>query len=423
MATSILWGDPLPGRSCKSAGYVAYKWPWRSDTQREGYPFYTQQPYKYLGLRNRKLAMQEGVIIPPWKTRALLPIHPTLRTQILWLFKTVEEHSALIVWANASQIWERTRIQQQVTPEHQKQLFTEEQREMLQELNQIPMVVWQFMGRSQQNKQAVMFRAWRDYNRLVKRLSDIPQTATTARASMDRLRELNQMHNEWRWSRRRQEMAFGEWKWTVELMGMARMTADVRFDEFNLHLSEEAFERWSSQVPNLDYSLPIVLSDLVLRKTRVETMFEALATLTHHKKLTKAVFRAWSRENNPPWELDWDVIEARGAEIVYYTDRGYHWDRGWKIQSETAAELLLVWAQRRKAYDYYRQRLTKTAFEEWVIAAKKPIKLTAAQLEQPGFKTLDLDQLDFRQWDLDPNDQYDSELPGLVASSSESEDD
>jgi hypothetical protein len=42
MATSILWGDPLPGRSCKSAGYVAYKWPWRSDTQREGYPFYTQ---------------------------------------------------------------------------------------------------------------------------------------------------------------------------------------------------------------------------------------------------------------------------------------------------------------------------------------------------------------------------------------------
>jgi hypothetical protein len=192
--------------------------------------------------------MQEGVIITPWRTRDLLPTHPTLRTQILWLFKTVEEHSALIVWANASQIWERTRIQQQVTPEHQKQLFTEEQREMLQELNQIPMVVWQFMGRSQQNKQAVMFRAWRDYNRLVKRLSDIPQTATTARASMDRLRELNQMHNEWRWSRRRQEVAFGEWKWTVELMGMARMTADVRFDEFNLQLFEEAFERCGSEL-------------------------------------------------------------------------------------------------------------------------------------------------------------------------------
>jgi hypothetical protein len=204
------------------------------------------------------------------------------------------------------------------------------------------------MGRSQQNKQAVMFRAWRDYNRLVKRLSDIPQTGTTARVSMDRLRELNQMYNEWRWSRRRQEVAFGEWKWTVELMGMARMTADVRFDEFNLQLS---------------------VSDLLRRKARVETMFEAWATLTHHKKLTKAAFRAWSRENNPPWELDWDIIEARGAEIVYYTNRGYHWDRGWKIQSETAAELLLVWAQRRKAHDYYRQRLTKTAFEEWVIAA------------------------------------------------------
>jgi hypothetical protein len=57
------------------------------------------------------------------------------------------------------------------------------------------------------------------------------------------------------------------------------------------------------------------------------------------------------------------------------------------------------------------------------MAAKKPLKLTEAQLGQLGFKTLDLDQLDFRQWDLDPNDQYDSELPGLVASSSESEDD
>ncbi len=244
--------------------------------------------------------------------------------------------------------------------EHQKQLFTEEQREMLQELNQIPRVVWQFMGRSQQNKQAVI---------------------------LDRLRELNQMHNEWRWNRRRQEVAFGEWKWTVELVGMARMTADVRFDEFNLQLSEEAFERWSAQVPNLDYSLPIVLSDLLRRKARVETMFEAWATLTHHKKLTKAAFRAWSRENNPSWELDWDVIEARGAEIVYYTDRGYHWDRGWKLQSETTAELLLVWARRRKTYDYYRRRLTKTTFEEWVIAV-----------------------------------QYDSELPDLVASSSESED-
>ncbi len=85
---------------------------------------------------------------------------------------------------------------------------------------------------------------------------------------------------------------------------------------------------------------------------------------------------------------------------MYYTDRGYHWDRGWKIQSETVAELLLVWPQRRKAYDYYRQRLTKTAFEEWVIASKKPIKLTATQLEQLGSKTLDLDQLDFRQWDF-----------------------
>jgi hypothetical protein len=42
---------------------------------------------------------------------------------------------------------------------------------------------------------------------------------------------------------------------------------------------------------------------------------------------------------------------------------------------------------------------------------------------QLGFKPLVLDQLDFRQWDLDPNDLYDSEPTGLVESSSESEDD
>ena len=106
------------------------------------------------------------------------------------------------------------------------------------------------------------------------------------------------MHNEWRWSRRRQEVAFGDWKWTVELVGMARMTADVRFDEFNRQLSEAVFEQWAAQVPILDYSLPIVLSDLLRRKALVETTFEAWATLTHHKALTKAAFRAWSRENN-----------------------------------------------------------------------------------------------------------------------------
>jgi hypothetical protein len=208
----------LGGHANPDLRYVAYKWPWRGDTQREGYPFYTQQPYKYLGLRNRRMTMQEGVIIPPWRTRALLPTHLTLRTQILWLFKSVDEHSAIKVWANASQTWERTRIQQPVTPKHQEQLFTEEQREMLQELNKIPRVVWQFLWRSQQKKQAAVFRAWQDYTRLVRRLLDIPQTATTARACMDRLRELNQIHNAWRWNRRRQEVAFGEWKWTVELM-------------------------------------------------------------------------------------------------------------------------------------------------------------------------------------------------------------
>ncbi len=71
----------------------------------------------------------------------------------------------------------------------------------------------------------------------------------------------------------------------------------------------------------------------------------------------------------------------------------------------------------------YRQRLTKTAFEEWVIPDKKPLILTPTQIVQLGFTPLALDQLGFRQWDLDPNDPYDSESLGLVTSSSESEDD
>jgi hypothetical protein len=40
----------------------------------------------------------------------------------------------------------------------------------------------------------------------------------------------------------------------------------------------------------------------------------------------------------PPWELDWDLIETGAVEVDY------------------------------------RQHLTKTVFEEWVIADKKPLK-------------------------------------------------
>ncbi len=64
--------------------------------------------------------------------------------------------------------------------------------------------------------------------------------------SMYRLRELNQMHNTWRWNHWRQEMSFGEWKWTAELMGMARMVADVRFEEVKLQLSEASFQQWTT---------------------------------------------------------------------------------------------------------------------------------------------------------------------------------
>jgi hypothetical protein len=163
---------------------------------------------------------------------------------------------------------------------------------------------------------------------------EIPQTVTTVRASMDRLRELNQMHNTFRWNRRRREMAFGEWKWTVELVGMSRMTTDVRFEEVNLQISEESFYQWTTQVQALDYWLPILLSDLLRRTALVESTFEAWATLSYNKTITKAAFRTW---RNPPWELDWDFIEVGVVEVDY------------------------------------RQRLFLSSFEEWVIAVKKPL--------------------------------------------------
>jgi hypothetical protein len=94
----------------------------------------------------------------------------------------------------------------------------------------------------------------------------------------------------------------------------------------------------------------------------VEATFEAWATLSYNQAITKAAFRAWS---NPPWELNWDLIETGAAEVDY------------------------------------RQRLTKTAFEEWVLADKKPLKLTPAQIVQLGFTPLVLDRMDFRQWNQD----------------------
>ncbi len=71
----------------------------------------------------------------------------------------------------------------------------------------------------------------------------------------------------------------------------------------------------------------------------------------------------------------------------------------------------------------YRQRLFLAAFEEWVIAVKKPLKLTPMQIVLLSFTPWTLARMDFRQWNLNPNDSYDSEPPGLVVSSSESEDD
>ena len=190
----ILWGDPLPGRASghfcayywwtgASAGFVAYNWPERSAVQREGYPFYTQEPYRYLGLQNRGLAMQEDVILPQWRPSAYLPADPRLRAQILELFKCSEQqpNSALMVWANASQTWKRKRNQR----------LTGEQQQTIQELQMIQRAVWAFQWKLQQRQRAAVFRAWQAYTR------EIPRAATTARVSINRLRVLHQTYNTW----------------------------------------------------------------------------------------------------------------------------------------------------------------------------------------------------------------------------------
>jgi hypothetical protein len=155
----IIWGDPLSRRSHTSTGYVTYNCPWMGATQREGYPFYPQQTYRYVGIRNRELTMQEGVIIPPWRTLTILPTNPTLHVQILQIFKRDKEHNVITVWANVTQTWDLKRTQQQAIPGHQEQIFTDEHREMLQDLDMILRVVCHFLWRSQRKKQVAVLRA------------------------------------------------------------------------------------------------------------------------------------------------------------------------------------------------------------------------------------------------------------------------
>ena len=213
-------------------------------------------------------------------------------------------------------------------------------------------------------------------------------------------------------------MAFGEWKWITELLDMARVTAVVRFDEIQLKNYEEVFWRWATRARWFDRiqhdCLTIILCDLQRGEALVKASFDAWAMLICHKTLTKAAFRAWARETNPPYELDWDVIEAGGAGLVYTADGGWQTRPG-----ITALELMAYWDTRHKAQQHYvrrtGRRLTKTAFKEWkaarlfwaddyhcqrlvkavfaawVSAEKPPLQLTQQQVLQLGFRELDLE--------------------------------
>lgn len=74
----MLWGDPLLGKSGKAKGMVAYCWPERREVQSHHFPFYAKAPNYYVGLRNRRLEEQEGVILPRWDVTACLPADAVL---------------------------------------------------------------------------------------------------------------------------------------------------------------------------------------------------------------------------------------------------------------------------------------------------------------------------------------------------------
>ena len=100
MESYVLWGDPLPKRSGNSKGMVAYSWPEEREIQREGFPFYAQQPNKYVGLRNHSLSLQEGVIVPVWEVQGWVPPDPYHQAEICKLFGWAGVRSAAnITWA------------------------------------------------------------------------------------------------------------------------------------------------------------------------------------------------------------------------------------------------------------------------------------------------------------------------------------
>ena len=134
--------------------------------------------------------------------RDYLPSDYRLRASVLKLFDQDNEEPqyAISVWVKISWTWERKRthrvvskerLWQSFTEERQSHLtqlwqgFTEEQQDQIHELAMVPKAVWALVAKSQFKLQAAAFQAWRDCNRLLKRLTEIPREAnTTAREAM-----------------------------------------------------------------------------------------------------------------------------------------------------------------------------------------------------------------------------------------------
>jgi hypothetical protein len=168
----MLWGDPLLGKSGKAKGMVAYCWPERREVQSHHFPFYAKAPNYYVGLRNRRLEEQEGVILPRWDVTACLPADAVLQQIIRGMFEGCSEvqRTDKVTQLRQPLTADQQQTQQQMLQEFRTQLWqhlteaewqAKEQR--LQELQMTQRIVREFQWKSQQRRQAAAFKAWQDY--------------------------------------------------------------------------------------------------------------------------------------------------------------------------------------------------------------------------------------------------------------------
>jgi hypothetical protein len=123
----MLWGDPWIGKSRKAKGMVTYCWPERREVQSYHFPFYAKETNYYVGLRNRWLEEQEGVILPTWDVTTHLPADVVLQQIIRGMFEGCTE---------AQRTDKVTQLRQPLTEEHQRRNLGDSESLLTQPLSQ-----------------------------------------------------------------------------------------------------------------------------------------------------------------------------------------------------------------------------------------------------------------------------------------------